>query len=135
MFRKFKPLMVASVLSGITAITGQAAADSVGEAEFRENCATCHGAAAMGKGPLAEFMSVDVPDLTSISERNDGVFPTLNIIHIIDGRTGLRGHGSEMPVWGNDFTKEAELVGDFSPFLATRGRILSIVYYLESIQK
>lgn len=134
MVLKSKPVF-AALLSGFMAMSGQAAADSAGEAEFLENCVMCHGAAGMGNGPLAEIMTVPVPDLTKISERNDGDFPTLKIIHIIDGRSGLRGHGSNMPVWGSEFTVDSTSVGDFGPTLATRGRILSIVYYLESIQK
>jgi hypothetical protein len=27
----------------------------------------------------------------------------LQVIQIIDGRTGVRGHGSEMPVWGSRY--------------------------------
>jgi hypothetical protein len=68
--------------------------------EYVQACASCHGIAGQGNGPLAEFMTVTVPDLTRISQANDGVFPMLQVIQIIDGRTGVRGHGSEMPVWG-----------------------------------
>lgn len=114
-----------------------AMADDPGMALYSENCAGCHGASGIGDGEMAEFMSVKVPDLTTISQRNDGVFPTLKIAHIIDGRSGmrLRGHGTEMPIWGNAFTDASAMEGDYSPVYAARGRVLSVVYYLESLQK
>lgn len=128
-------LSLTSVAASIT-LCGIALADEAGEAEYAANCATCHGAAGMGNGPLAEFMNIEVPDLTTIAQRNDGVFPFLSAVHIVDGRTGLRGHGSNMPVWGDNFSFRTDTMeGDYSGVLETRGRIISIVYYLESIQK
>ncbi|WP_137701970.1 c-type cytochrome [Marimonas lutisalis] len=114
-----------------------AVADDAGKQLYMENCASCHGATGVGDGDMAEFMSVHVPDLTTIAQRNDGVFPTLEIAHIIDGRTGvrLRGHGSEMPIWGMEFTDAPSMEGDLSGIYAARGRVLSVVYYLESLQK
>ena len=137
MLKISKLAFAACILAGSVGFMSQAAADSAGQMEYMENCATCHGAAAMGEGPLAEFMTVNVPDLTTIAQRNDGIFPTLDVIHIIDGRTGVRAHGSDMPIWGSQFMAEAasDSQGDYGPNLVTRGRILSLVYYLESIQK
>lgn len=106
-----------------------------GAKAYGQYCATCHGASGDGKGPLTEIMTNAVPDLTGLSMRNDGVFPMLEVIHIIDGRTGLRGHGGPMPVYGAIFDEE---VGDAGPYggpIYTRGKILSLVYYLEAIQK
>ena len=115
----------------------RAIADSAGEREFQNYCASCHGAAGMGAGPMAEYLNVPVPDLTQIAARNEGKFPFLEVIHIIDGRTGLKGHGSSMPVWGTQFMIEAgdTMAGDYSSFNELRGRVLSLGYYLESIQK
>lgn len=130
-----KNVLSIGVLFGATALA-PALADDAGEADYTEFCATCHGAAGMGQGPMAEVMSVDVPDLTTIAQRNDNAFPTLKIMHIVDGRTGLRGHGSSMPVWGTQFASGGSgMKGDYGPVYRSRGRVLSIVYYLESIQK
>jgi hypothetical protein len=79
--------------------------------EYVQACASCHGIAGQGNGPLAEFMTVTVPDLTRISQENDGVFPMLQVIQIIDGRTGVRGHGSAMPVWGSRY-QDGDLPGN-----------------------
>lgn len=128
---------ISSVALALAPMVGPAMADDAGKDQFVENCASCHGMAGLGDGPMAEFMSVKLPDLTTITQRNDGVFPTLAMIHVIDGRSGLRGHGSEMPIWGTQFSASAGsgVVGDYSSVYAARGQVLSIVYYLESIQK
>ena len=72
----------------------------VGKAAFTQYCATCHGVDAQGAGDLTEIMTVKVPDLTQLAVNNDGKFPMLEVIHVIDGRTGLRGHGGPMPTYG-----------------------------------
>ncbi|WP_319823613.1 cytochrome c [Thalassovita sp.] len=102
---------------------------------YNQYCATCHGASADGRGPLTELMTNAVPDLTGLSARNDGVFPMLEVIHVIDGRTGLRGHGGPMPIYGAIFDDEVEDSGPYGGPIYTRGKILSLAYYLESIQK
>ncbi|WP_424939411.1 c-type cytochrome [Aliiroseovarius sp. S253] len=114
-------------------------ADMPGEDQYLSYCASCHGAQADGNGPLGDVLNMSVPDLTTISQRNDGEFPFLKVVHMVDGRTGVMAHGSDMPVWGDQFSdqsaKEDGMVGDLSAVYEVRGRILSLVYYLESIQK
>lgn len=122
---------IAALLAGTFA--GQA--DEAGRAEYLDSCASCHGADGTGAGYLAGFLTVEIPDLTTIKARNDGVFPMLDIIHIVDGRTGVRGHGEDMPVWGNRFKFDmAKDSGDYGAETMIRGKILSLVYYLDSIQ-
>ena len=132
-FGKGTALAAAALLCGGAAFAQSA---DIGERIYMQYCATCHGEAADGTGPLTELMTVKVPDLTQLSAANDGEFPMLKVIHIIDGRTGLRGHGGPMPTYGDIFA--AELPGDVGPYttsVATRGRVLSLALYLESIQK
>lgn len=122
--------------AGLAALPALAQADDAGKAEYDAACASCHGAAGMGAGPLAQLMTVPVPDLTKISANNDGVFPMLDVIHVIDGRTGVRGHGYPMPVWGTRFKAEVvEAAGPYGAEIIVRGRVLSLAYYLESIQE
>lgn len=127
---------ISLVVCAFGAFGTAAAADDMdpGQSVFNQYCATCHGAAADGKGPLTEMMTTTVPDLTGLAARNDGEFPMLQVIHIVDGRTGLRAHGGPMPVYGALFDAEAE-AGPYGGPLYTRGKILSLAYYLESIQK
>jgi mono/diheme cytochrome c family protein len=128
-------LLTAALLAGSAFNATTSFADETGEALYTDACATCHGESAMGRGPLAEFMSVRVPSLRELSADNDGVFPMLKVIQIIDGRTGVRGHGSEMPVWGRQFKGEVtDEALQYNSEVIARGKILSLAYYLESIQ-
>lgn len=124
-----------SLAAGLLAISGSVglAQEEIGAANYRQYCATCHGASGVGDGPLTEIMTNKVSDLTQLSAKNDGEFPMLQVIHIIDGRSGLRGHGGPMPVYGALFEEEA---GDtlYGSVIYTRAKILSLAYYLESIQ-
>lgn len=113
----------------------------IGETEYQRSCAACHGGSAKGDGPVAEVLTEAPPDLTHISKRNDGDFPIHRIYQMIDGE-GLKGpHGSkEMPVWGDRHRIEAisQMAGiphDLTPEVIVHGRILSLVYYLQSIQR
>lgn len=126
--------MVASICLGVLTFT-PAIADDFGKMEYMNNCASCHGESGMGQGPLAELMTVDVPALTKLAANNDGKFPMLEVIHTIDGRQGTRGHGYPMPVWGDRFSKSVDAAGEYGAEAIVRGRILSIAYYLESIQE
>lgn len=107
----------------------------IGAELYAQSCAGCHGEKADGKGPVADVFKIEVPALTDLAARNDGAFPMLQVIHIIDGRTGLRGHEGVMPVFGTLFTEEQAYRGDYGAVLEARGRIMSIALYLESIQQ
>lgn len=132
-----RPSMIATgVLLALGLGVGVAAAQTAGEAEFLNSCAACHGTGGAGDGPLADLMTVPMPDLTQISANNDGEFPLLHVIQVIDGRTGIRGHGYPMPVWGDRFTAEATPVaGEYGAELIVRGRILALATYLETLQQ
>jgi mono/diheme cytochrome c family protein len=100
------------------------------------SCASCHGLTGQGNGAVAEYMNVEVPDLTRLAIENGGEFPMLQVIQIIDGRTGIRAHGSEMPVWGRRYMEEyAPQAGRFGAELMVRGRILALATHLEAIQE
>lgn len=135
--KKYLPKITTAIAfaSGLMAQT--AYADMPGEEQFGNYCASCHGAQADGNGPLGDVLNMSVPDLTTIAQRNDGKFPFLEVVHMVDGRTGVMAHGSDMPVWGDQFSVGAGsgMERDLSAVYEVRGRILSLVYYLESIQK
>lgn len=109
----------------------------VGEKLFTQYCAGCHGADAKGTGPMAEYLTVAPSDLTTLSARNDGAFPMLKVIHIIDGRSGLRAHGGPMPLFGDLFMAETDdgVERSYNEALETRGRVLSLATYLEALQQ
>lgn len=132
----FNPRLLATAAALSLTATVATAQSSAGLEEYLHSCASCHGVAAQGNGPVAEFMTVEVPDLTRIAMENDGRFPMLEIIQIIDGRTGIRAHGSEMPVWGMRYKTEImPETGEYGAELMVRGRILALAEHIQSIQE
>jgi mono/diheme cytochrome c family protein len=103
---------------------------TTGRQLYATHCATCHGPAGRGDGPLAEFLRVPPSDLAAIAARNKGAFPAAVIERIVDGRQALKLHGSAMPVWGDAFSPPGR--PDADPAVAAK--IRAIVAYLESIQ-
>ena len=105
-----------------------------GEALFRSSCSGCHGSNARGDGPVAEFLTVPVPDLTHIAARRDGRFPEVDVFRIIDGQSELSAHGARhMPVWGYEF-----FGSDPDDEIAHRQgteKVDRLVAYLRSIQR
>jgi mono/diheme cytochrome c family protein len=105
----------------------------VGGRAFATHCASCHGADGRGTGPVAAALVTPPADLTRIAARRGGDFPADDIAAWIDGRMATAAHGSrEMPVWGYRFAEglpEGELTQEL-----VRGRILTVVEYLRSIQ-
>lgn len=82
---------------------------------------------------MRQVLAVAPSDLTTISKRNDGSFPTHLVIETIDGRRHLPAHGArEMPVWGITF-QTLDLDTNQEP--EVEGRIRDLVHYIESIQK
>ncbi len=126
------PAALAVVLSAAGAVAQQ----GLGEAEYMTACAVCHGESGRGEGPFAEVLSVAVPGLTGLAADNGGVFPVMETLRIIDGRAALAAHGGPMPIWGDRYVAAAEaLGGPFDAEMIARGRLLSLVYYLEAIQE
>jgi len=71
---------------------------------FQDFCASCHGREGRGDGPVAPALRFKVPDLTQISKRAGGRFPTARIRSVIEGtETGSEHRSREMPIWGPVF--------------------------------
>ncbi len=138
----FRNLIIAATAAMLVAAPAGAAQDPVdaGRAEYDQLCANCHGRTGTGDGPIAAILTVKPADLTQISKRNGGTFPLQQIYQMIDGRVVSPAHGtSQMPIWGNYYTEKSQMLRnilgeDFGEDYI-RGRILSLVYYLQTIQK
>ena len=105
-----------------------------GRAYYGEYCAACHGPHGRGDGPVAAELRVRPPDLTEIAKRRSGAFPLAQLAALIDGREPVAAHGSgEMPVWGEVFA--AEYAGDARQREIVQGKMLMLLFYLESIQR
>ena len=98
---------------------------------YREHCASCHGIDGRGHGPAASALKHPVPDLTSISQKNEGNFPYQGVRNVIEGIQPLsRAHGSrEMPIWGPIF-HEVEADQDWGEV-----RLEAITRYIEAMQQ
>lgn len=114
-----------------------AALAAYGKSVYRVYCASCHGDQGDGEGRLAEYLTIKPANLSTITKRNDGEFPTQRIHDIIDGRNSVRGHGGEMPVWGDAFQK-ADALDAQPPEVREEEvdrKIDSLVHFLKSIQE
>lgn len=102
---------------------------------YERHCASCHGADATGGGPLAPALILQPPDLTKLTERNDGMFPTTRVVMRIDGRDPLTSHGSPMPVYGEFFEGHdtATKAETGQPIMTSRA-IVDLLAFLQAIQ-
>lgn len=102
---------------------------------YESLCASCHGAAGEGDGPVAPLIKIHVPDLTRIAQRDGGEFPTEDVRRTIDGRFDRPAHGPrDMPVWGWQFYR-SEQSNDPAERARVDALIDRLVEYLRSIQK
>ncbi len=132
---------LAVAILAATAASAHAQEMDIGQREFRNNCATCHGMDGKGGGPMAALIESPLPDLTRLQKDNGGVFPYNRLYEVIDGREQVRWHGGrEMPVWGQEYNAEApqQLGYLYAPADAesfVRGRILALIGYIHTLQE
>lgn len=102
-----------------------------GKEMYLAYCATCHGKEGKGDGPVASALKVPPANLTTLSKRNNGKFPSVQVVNAITGRGGVRAHGSkEMPVWGPIFmTMEHQHQSE------VRLRVANLADYIKSLQQ
>ena len=105
-----------------------------GRVSFRIYCASCHGAAAQGDGPVGKWLKVPPTDLTQLAARNHGKFPADRVYQVIDGRSSpVPSHGPrDMPVWGMSFQTPGM---DSNQEAEIRGRILDLSAFIKSVQE
>ena len=110
---------------------------SLGQRDFRNYCAACHGPEGKGDGTLGEFLTLSIPDLTKLTKLNAGQFPAERVTEVIDGRAEVKVHGlRDMPVWGDWFDAEAvsQDTDRETREIIVKDRIQSLVGYIKSIQ-
>ncbi len=106
-----------------------------GEALYQFYCATCHGSTATGNGPMSPSLVVAPVDLTTLSAKNDSVFPTSRVVMRIDGRRPLVSHGSKMPIYGDFFegTDVATKAETGQPIMTSQP-IVDLLAFLKGLQ-
>lgn len=109
-------------------------ADYTGRQLYERFCASCHGDAGFGDGPVAPSLKVMVPDLTRMYQRSGGRFPEERVRRIVDGREVYTAHGTRyMPVWGHEFAAEQGATPQAE--LEAQRIVTKLVDYLRSIQQ
>lgn len=97
-----------------------------GREMYMSYCASCHGVDGRGNGPTAATLKNRPVDLTILSKKNHGKFPSSHIASVLQFGAPTPWHGSAaMPVWGPLFTamndsNEREMslrIGNLSRFL------------------
>lgn len=106
---------------------------SAGPEMFSSYCAPCHGTDGKGTGPAASAMKKPPTDLTLLSRKNNGKFPTITVQNTIKGdpTQAAAAHGSkDMPVWGPAFRS----VSGYDDNVVTL-RVEALSKYIEGIQQ
>ena len=115
---------------GARAQSPPVASSDSGRNLFNFYCASCHGKDGQGGGPMAAALKVAPPNLTLLTRKYGGAFPSAVLMSLLrDGdRSWVVSHGSrEMPVWGPILQRSTD------PDLA-EARLQSLLSYLRSIQ-
>jgi mono/diheme cytochrome c family protein len=105
-----------------------------GQQMYTTYCAACHGADGKGDGPAAQAMKVPPVDLTTLSKKNGGVFPSAHVSSVLQFGVPNPAHGTaDMPVWGDLMQTMSSSNRD--PSVAMHQRITNLTNYLKQIQK
>jgi mono/diheme cytochrome c family protein len=122
--------------AGCSSERGERAAPPTGQVVFLRHCASCHGSAGKGDGPVATSLARPPSDLTTIARRNGGRFDESAVMAFIDGERYVAEHGTrEMPVWGAVFQREHSAREEPWPAYIALLEVRSLVDYLRSIQE
>ena len=121
------------IVACVAVASGASAADPAGKAPFDQYCASCHGPAGDGMGPVAAEMKITPTDLRTLGTKYGMPLPKAKLIEFIDGREMVRSHGtSDMPVWGEQLVHNVPPTANSEFF--KRGTIIVIVDYIETLQ-
>ena len=101
-----------------------------GKETFLKYCASCHGTGGKGDGPAAFALKPPPSDLTALSKRHEGKYPSGFVSAVLVFGRNLLAHGSDdMPVWGSRFKM---IDPDHDP--TGQEHVDDVVAYIESLQ-
>ncbi len=104
---------------------------SSGQEMFNSYCAVCHGTDGKGAGPAASALKVPPTDLTELSAKNGGKYPSMHVSSVLRGEAETPAHGSkDMPIWGPLFRHLSQ-----GHDAEVQQRVANLNQYIESIQK
>lgn len=132
--RRILITLLAVPVAALVACVDTKDAPDTGPADFAAYCSACHGAQGKGDGELAGTLAKKPADLTRLSRRNKGVFPTTRVMAQIWGYAGAKGRGV-MPDFG------PLLEGDMLPYDGGDGimsptpiRLVELAEYVKALQ-
>lgn len=135
---KFALVILGAAAIGASTVSTAAGKFDIGKTEYDASCASCHGPNGKGGGSFAELLQTKMPDLTTLSKNNGGVFPIARVYNVIDGTEVIKAHGTrEMPIWGKHLTFRAAPDYDdyrYEADMFVRARILTVIDYLYRFQ-
>lgn len=128
--------LMALGLASLAACLPPGAPRSSGAEDFAQLCAPCHGATGVGNGPAALGLEAKPADLTGLSARNGGSFPTARVMNKIWGYVRDGSASGVMPEFGPLLDSPTVMVdlGD-GVMTPTPVRLIDIANYLTTIQK
>jgi mono/diheme cytochrome c family protein len=101
-----------------------------GKAMYASYCATCHGIDGKGNGLRSSSLKRTPSDLTLLSRKNGGAYPSARVVAVIGHGTSVSGHDKTgMPVWAPTLDTM-----DQNNKLETPLRISNLSKYLETLQ-
>jgi mono/diheme cytochrome c family protein len=131
---RFAPILAAFALPLMAGCVDTKASPDTGAEDYAAYCSACHGATGQGDGEMATELSRKPADLTTLSARNKGAFPTTMVMAQIWGYAGAKGRGV-MPDFG------PLLQGDMVPYDGGDGietptpiRLVQLAEYLKVLQ-
>ncbi|MBM3614728.1 MAG: cytochrome c [Alphaproteobacteria bacterium] len=96
---RLAPFAALMALPLMAACVDPKASPDTGAEDYAAYCSACHGATGKGDGEIATELSRKPADLTTLSARNKGEFPTTKVMAQIWGYAGAKGRGV-MPDFG-----------------------------------
>jgi mono/diheme cytochrome c family protein len=126
----FSPVAVAAGQTSASQAKPALIDSLAGRDSYELHCASCHGPAGRGDGPVAPALRTHPADLTLLAQRNNGAFPRDRVRDFVTGtgRTPAAHGTTEMPIWGPMFRA-------FESDARVRERIENLLTYLESKQQ
>ncbi len=100
-----------------------------GKEMFGTYCAPCHGLDGKGTGPAAAALKKQPADLTQLSAKNGGKYPSDHVFTTLK-QVDSPVHGSkEMPIWGSLFSSISSNEGE------VQMRINNLVGFVKTLQQ
>lgn len=131
----FPKILVLLCLPALAACVDAKDSPDTGAEDFATYCAACHGAGGKGDGDAAAGLSRKPANLTKLSAKNKGAFPTTRVMAQIWGYAGAKGRGV-MPDFG------PMLQGEMVPYDGGDGietptpiRLVELAEYLKRLQQ